>query len=162
MSCRTDSTTSGPLPREPLRRASRTCRHTIDGRQFTIDEIKAADSCLFDVFPRKTLQGNLKEGLSRPYYCVVSRSMAERIGGNVVGKAFNLRDYDYKLIIGGVYDDFPCNSNLHDIDVIVSLPTTLKVFDWDIVHHWTGTDRFSSFIRLRKGTDCSAQRICRG
>ena len=125
---------------------------TIDGRQFTIDEIKAADSCLFDVFPRKTLQGNLKEGLSRPYYCVVSRSMAERIGGNVVGKAFDLRDYDYKLIIGGVYDDFPCNSNLHDIDVIVSLPTTLKVFDWDIVHHWTGTDRFSSFIRLRKGT----------
>ena len=125
---------------------------TIDGRQFTIDEIKAADSCLFDVFPRKTLQGNLKEGLSRPYYCVVSRSMAERIGGNVVGKAFDLRDYDYKLIIGGVYDDFPYNSNLRDIDVIVSLPTTLKVFDWDIVHHWVGTDRFSSFIRLRKGT----------
>ena len=124
---------------------------TIDGRQFTIDEIKAADSCLFDVFPRKALQGNLKEGLSRPYYCVVSRSMAERIGGNVVGKAFDLRDYDYKLIIEGVYDDFPYNSNLRNIDVIVSLPTTLKVFDWDIVHHWTGTDRFSSFIRLRKG-----------
>ena len=124
---------------------------TVDGRQFTIDEIKAADSCLFDVFPRKVLQGNLKEGLSRPYYCVVSRSMAERIGGNVVGKAFDLRDYDYKLIIGGVYDDFPYNSNLRDIDVIVSLPTTLKVFDWDIIHHWTGTDRFSSFIRLRKG-----------
>ena len=38
---------------------------TIDGRQFTIDEVDAADSCLFDVFPRKTLQGNLKEGLSR-------------------------------------------------------------------------------------------------
>lgn len=125
---------------------------TIDGRQFSIDEIKAADSCLFDVFPRKTIQGNLKEGLSRPYYCVVSRSMAERIGGNVVGKAFDLRDYDYKLIIGGVYDDFPYNSNLRDIDVIVSLPTTLKVFDWDIVHHFVGTDRFSSFIRLRKGT----------
>ena len=126
---------------------------TIDGRQFTIDEIKAADSCLFDVFPRKALQGNLKEGLSRPYYCVVSRSMAERIGGNVVGKAFDLRDYDYKLIIEGVYDDFPYNSNLRNIDVIVSLPTTLKVFDWDIVHHWTGTDRFSSFIRLRKGAE---------
>lgn len=124
---------------------------TIDGRQFSIDEIKAADSCLFDVFPRKAIQGNLKEGLSRPYYCVVSRSMAERIGGNVVGKAFDLRDYDYKLIIWGVYDDFPFNSNLHNIDVIVSLPTTLRVFDWDIVHHWTGTDRFSSFIRLRKG-----------
>ena len=124
---------------------------TIDGRQFTIDEIKAADSCLFDVFPRKTLQGNLKEGLSRPYYCVVSRSMAERIGGNVVGKAFDLRDYDYKLIIGGVYDDFPFNSDLRDIDVIVSLPTTLKVFSYDIVNHWVGTDRYSSFIKLRKG-----------
>ena len=124
---------------------------TIDGRQFTIDEIKAADSCLFDVFPRKAVQGNLKEGLSRPYYCVVSRSMAGRIGGNVVGKAFDLRDYDYKLIIGGVYDDFPFNSDLRDIDVIVSLPTTLKVFSYDIVNHWVGTDRYSSFIKLRKG-----------
>lgn len=65
---------------------------TVDGRQFTIDEVRAADSCLFDVFPRATVQGSLKDGLSRPYYCVVSRSMAERIGGNVVGKAFEPRD----------------------------------------------------------------------
>lgn len=65
---------------------------TVDGRQFTIDEVRAADSCLFDVFPRATVQGCLKDGLSRPYYCVVSRSMAERIGGNVVGKAFEPRD----------------------------------------------------------------------
>lgn len=61
---------------------------TVDGRPFTIDEVDAADSCLFDVFPRATVQGNLKESLSRPYNCVISRSMAERIGGNVVGKAF--------------------------------------------------------------------------
>lgn len=124
---------------------------TVDGRPFTIDEVDAADSCLFDVFPRATVQGNLKESLSRPYNCVISRSMADRIGGNVVGKAFELRDYDFKLIIGGVYEDFPYNSKLHGIDVITSLPTINKYLDFEITDRWTGTDRFSSFIRLRKG-----------
>ena len=124
---------------------------TVDGRPFTIDEVDAADSCLFDVFPRATVQGNLKESLSRPYNCVISRSMADRIGGNVVGKAFELRDYDFKLIIGGVYEDFPYNSKLHGIDVITSLPTINKYLDFEITDRWVGTDRFSSFIRLRKG-----------
>lgn len=124
---------------------------TIDGRQFTIDEVDAADSCLFDVFPRATVQGNLKESLSRPYNCVISRSMADRIGGNVVGKAFELRDYDFKLIIGGVYEDFPYNSKLHGIDVITSLPTINKYLDFEITDRWVGGDRFSSYIRLKKG-----------
>lgn len=125
---------------------------TVDGRPFSIDEVKAADSCLFDVFPRATVQGNLKEGLSRPRYCVVSRSMAERIGGNVMGKVFELRDYNFKLIIGGVYEDFPYNSDLHGIDVIASLPTINQYLDFDVSDRWVGADRFSSFIRLRKGT----------
>lgn len=125
---------------------------TVDGRPFSIDEVKAADSCLFDIFPRATVQGNLKEGLSRPYYCVISRSMADRIGGNVVGKAFEPRDWDCKLIIGGVYEDFPYNSDLHGIDVIASLPTINQYLDFDVSDRWVGADRFSSFIRLRKGT----------
>ena len=124
---------------------------TVDGRPFTIDEVDAADSCLFDVFPRATMQGNLKESLSRPYNCVISRSMADRIGGNVVGKAFELRDYDFKLIIGGVYEDFPYNSKLHGIDVITSLPTINKYLDFEITDRWVGGDRFSSYIRLKKG-----------
>ena len=124
---------------------------TVDGRPFTIDEVDAADSCLFDVFPRATVQGNLKESLSRPYNCVISRSMADRIGGNVVGKAFELRDYDFKLIIGGVYEDFPYNSKLHGIDVITSLPTINKYLDFEITDRWVGGDRFSSYIRQKKG-----------
>lgn len=125
---------------------------TVDGRPFSIDEVKAADSCLFDIFPRATVQGNLKEGLSRPYYCVISRSMADRIGGNVVGKAFEPRDWDCKLIIGGVYEDFPYNSRLHGIDVIVSMPTLNQFLGFDVSARWVGADRFSSFVRLRKGT----------
>lgn len=125
---------------------------TVDGRPFSIDEVKAADSCLFDIFPRATVQGNLKEGLSRPYYCVISRSMADRIGGNVVGKAFEPRDWDCKLIIGGVYEDFSYNSRLHGIDVIVSMPTLNQFLGFDVSARWVGADRFSSFVRLRKGT----------
>lgn len=125
---------------------------TVDGRPFSIDEVRAADSYLFDIFPRATVQGNLKEGLSRPYYCVISRSMADRIGGNVVGKAFEPRDWDCKLIIGGVYEDFPYNSRLHGIDVIVSMPTLNQFLGFDVSARWVGADRFSSFVRLRKGT----------
>lgn len=77
--------------------------------------------------------------------------MADRIGGNVVGKAFELRDYDFKLIIGGVYEDFPYNSKLHGIDVITSLPTINKYLDFEITDRWVGGDRFSSYIRLKKG-----------
>ncbi|MEG1585623.1 MAG: ABC transporter permease, partial [Bacteroidales bacterium] len=52
-----------------------------------------ADSCLFDIFPRKIYSGNPKKVLSQPLYAMVSRSIAQKIGGDVVGKTFSLQTF---------------------------------------------------------------------
>lgn len=51
-----------------------------------------ADSCLFDVLPRPMLIGDPKQVLSQPMYVLVSDEIAERIGGNVMGKRFEIDD----------------------------------------------------------------------
>lgn len=121
-----------------------------DQHKFTTD-IQTADSCFFDVFPRRILQGNAKEVLSRPFYCMVSSGMAKTIGGDVVGKRFTLKECPgVEFVIGGVYEEFPYNSTLHDLKIIVSL-STIKYTTYDGSQNWVGNDRYHSYIRLVKG-----------
>ena len=44
------------------------------------------DSCFFDVFPYRILAGNPKKTLSQPNYCMIPQSIAEKLGGDVIGK----------------------------------------------------------------------------
>lgn len=119
-------------------------------RQFTAD-IQIADSCFFDVFPRQILQGNAKDVLSRPFYCMVSSRIAKKIGGNVVGKRFTLKECPgIEFVIGGVYKEFPYNSSLHNMAVILSMPT-MRYITYDGSRNWVGNDRYHSYIRLAKG-----------
>ena len=119
-------------------------------RQFTAD-IQIADSCFFDVFPRQILQGNAKDVLSRPFYCMVSSRIAKKIGGNVVGKRFTLKECPgVEFVIGGVYQEFPYNSSLHNMAVILSMPT-IRYTTYDGSRNWVGNDRYHSYIRLAKG-----------
>lgn len=111
------------------------------------------DSCFFDVFPFRILEGDAKSVLSRPDYCMISRSLAEKLGGgeDVVGTTI----YDSKrgalpLTIGGIYEDIPLNSTLHELEVMVSMPTIAKVM-WDGRDNWVGNDRYRSFVRLAEG-----------
>lgn len=113
--------------------------------------IALADSCFFDVFDRPILQGNAKDILSRPNYCMINQSLAEAIGGDVIGRTLVLKDLgDIKVIIGGVYKDIPKNSYLNSLNVLVSLPTISKFID-DGSQNWVGNDRYISFIRLAPG-----------
>ncbi len=115
-----------------------------------------ADSCLLDVLPREVVTGNSKQALSRPFYCMVSRSFAEKAGGDVVGKHLTGTDFECKdVVIGGVYEDYPYNSSLHDADVIVSM-STMRYASWDGSNNWVGNDRYTSIVRLAKGTDPSS------
>ena len=86
------------------------------------------DSCFFDVFPFRVLSGNAKQTLSRMNYCMIPRSLAEKLGGDVVGKKvyYNERG-GWALTIGGVYEDIPLNSKLHGMEVMVSMPTITNV-----------------------------------
>ena len=109
------------------------------------------DSCFFDVFPFRVLQGNPKKALSQTDYCMIPRSLAEKLGGNVVGKkVYYNRRGGLALTVGGVYEDIPLNSRLHGMEVMVSMPTITKLM-YDGRDNWLGNDRYYGYVRLAEG-----------
>lgn len=109
------------------------------------------DSCFFDVFPFRVLAGNPKKTLSQVDYCMIPRSLAEKIGGDVVGKKvyYNKRG-GWELTVGGIYEDIPLNSRLHGTEVMVSMSSLPKII-FDGRDNWVGNDRYQSYIRLTEG-----------
>ena len=113
------------------------------------------DSCLFDILPRPIIAGgDPKEILSRPMYCLISSELAEKIGGDVVGKSFELDTHlGTRLTIGGVFEAFPENSSLR-IDGFIAMPS-LGEFRWDGSMNYVGNDAYTAFIKLRPGAAIS-------
>ncbi|MCL1942307.1 MAG: ABC transporter permease [Candidatus Azobacteroides sp.] len=109
-----------------------------------------ADSCLFDVLPLPMIIGNAKEILSRPMYAVVSKKIAEMIGGDVIGKTLEIGYYPGREItIGGIFENIPENSHLH-YDVILSM-NSIGNFTWDGTQNWLGNDRYIAYVKLAPG-----------
>lgn len=109
------------------------------------------DSCFFDVFPFRVLQGNPKKVLSQTDYCMIPRSLAEKLGGNVVGKkVYYRRRGGLALTIGGVYEDIPLNSKLHGMEVMVSMPSIARWLH-DGREDWVGYDSYVGYVRLAEG-----------
>lgn len=128
---------------------SGTLIHMDDGKIIE-SRVTLADSCFFDVFPRKILMGNAKNVLSRKLQVMVSSDVAKTIGGNVVGRHFTIDGADYTFTIGGVYEAFPWGSSWHGEGMFLSL-NTIKGSGFDGTVNWVGNDRYRSFIRLAKG-----------
>lgn len=123
------------------------------GKIFT-EFIILADSNFFKIFDRKVYAGNPEKILQMPQYVLVSESFAAKIAPNkknVVGISISLENrQDVKVTIGGVFQDFPKNSQLKDCDVIVSLNTIGKYMG-DGSNNWLGNDRYKSFVKLYEG-----------
>lgn len=112
-----------------------------------------ADSCFFDLLPRPIVTGNAKEILSRPMYAMVSKSTAEKMGDDVIGKQIQLETFPGReLTIGGIYRDVPENSHQR-YDVIVSLNSMPSFFSLDGRENWLGNDRYRAYVKLYPGTD---------
>ncbi len=112
-----------------------------------------ADSCFFDLLPRPMVTGNAKEVLSQPMYAMISRSIAEKMGGNVIGKQIQLETFPGReLTIGGIFSDVPENSHQR-YDVIVSLNSLPSFFSLDGRDNWLGNDRYRGYVKLYPGTD---------
>lgn len=110
-----------------------------------------ADSCFFDIFPTKIIAGNAKEVLTQPLYCMVSETMAKKLGGNVVGKRIKTTEIEGStLIIGGVFKDYPRNTTPRNSDVLLSLKS-LSYSGFDGSNLWVGNDCYHSYIRLKEG-----------
>ena len=119
--------------------------------QYLTATILLADTSFFDIFPRPLLVGDPKDVLARPGYVMISRSLAEKMGGvgNAVGKTF-VRDANHgsPFTIGGVFEDIPENSHLR-YDAVASLAT---MPEWSTTN-WLGNDRYIAYVKLLPGTD---------
>lgn len=124
---------------------------TPDGRLVDVDGVTLADSCLFDVLRWPVISGNPKEALTVEDYCMIPRSLAEKLGDDVMGMTLTSPDVgdSYKVIVAGVYEDFPINSTFRNV-IYLSLPTIGK-FKYDGRDNWVGNDCYRSYVRLAKG-----------
>jgi len=112
-----------------------------------------ADKFLFDVLPRPMITGNPKEILSNPMACMVSDKIAGEMGGNVIGKVIELKEYPgRKVTIAGVFKEIPENTN-YDCDVFISMVSTPRFFSWDGSTNWLGNDRYYGAVKLAQGID---------
>lgn len=127
-------------------------------KKYEIKSVVAADSCFFDMFPRRILVGNAKEVLSTSGQVMISDRLARLIGGNVVGKEFTPDDWpDARWTIGGVFEEIPENSHIHEMDVLVSMQTyrerLLGLYNWEGTNGWLGNDRYVSYVKLMPGVE---------
>ena len=125
-----------------------------DGRKIGVADVTLADTCCFDVLKTPILEGDPHEVLAVEDLVMIPRSLAEKIGGDVIGQRFSVVDWGdtYKMTVGGVYEDYPLNSTRKNA-VYLSMPTIGK-FMWEgSCDNLIGNDRYSSYALLAEGAD---------
>ncbi len=127
-----------------------------DGRKFEVRSITLADTCLFDVLYTPVIEGDPHEVLAITDQVMIPRSLAEKIGGDVVGQRFSVVEWGdtYKASIGGVYEDYPLNSTIKNT-IYLAMPTISK-FMYDGSENLIGNDRYSSYVLLSEGANPDA------
>jgi putative ABC transport system permease protein len=113
-----------------------------------------ADSELLEILEVRMIYGNQANALSLPNSVVLSKEKADKYfpGEDPTGKILVLNDdkENQSLVIGGVMDDLPGTSHLHEFDFLITLQG--KEF-------WPGEQtswccwNYNPYIRLRPGTD---------
>jgi putative ABC transport system permease protein len=115
-------------------------------------EFSLADEYVFDVLPRPMIYGNPKEILKSQMNCMISSKIAEMIGGDVIGKMIELKEFpNKKLTIAGIFKALPENTN-YKYDVLISMVSTPQ-FTWDGTNNWLGNDRYYVCVKLESGVD---------
>lgn len=122
---------------------------TEDRRMITGDAY-LCDSAFFDVFPRKILMGeDPHTGLEKSNNAYISRKLMETLGEDILGKTLSWKEFpNFRITVTGVFEDFPENTHLPQMDILIALPTIGQV-SYDGRDRWLGNDRYSSYIRLR-------------
>ncbi len=111
-----------------------------------------ADEHLFDVIPRPMISGNPGEILKSSMNCMVSSKIAEMMGGDVIGKVIEMKEFPGKeLTIAGIFQALPENTN-YSYDVLISM-VSIGQFMWDGTNNWMGNDRYYACVKLAPGVD---------
>ncbi len=105
-----------------------------------------SDRELFNVLPRPVLAGAGSEALATPGSMLVSRSLAEKIGLDALGKSVSMDGKPW--LIAGIYEDLPRNTRQPGYDIITALEEN------DFTNSWyNGNRAFSSYVKLAPGVD---------
>lgn len=121
-----------------------------DDRKSYKARFSLADEYLFDVLPRPMINGNPREILKSPMACMISGKVAEEIGGDVIGRTIELKEYPgRKLAIAGVFEELPENTN-YEYDVLISM-VSISRFTHDGTQNWLGNDRYYAAVKLAPG-----------
>jgi putative ABC transport system permease protein len=110
-----------------------------------------ADSCFFDVFTYKFLEGSQTNALNKPFSIVLSKTMADRLfgGEGALGQVITL-EKKFILNVTGVYEDLPENTSQRP-DYIVSFSSLAKTGGITRNDIWSGD--FMTYGLLNKGVD---------
>jgi putative ABC transport system permease protein len=94
-----------------------------DDRQIFEDKGIYADSCFFDVFTFRFLEGSAADALNDPFTIVLSNTMAGKLfeGKKALGETIKI-DKKTALKVTGIYEDLPENSSLRP-EYIISFST---------------------------------------
>jgi putative ABC transport system permease protein len=113
-------------------------------------EFVFADEFLFDILPRPIIYGNPKDILKNPMNCMVSDNIAQMIGGDVIGKTIELKEYPGKILtVAGIFKSLPENTSF-TYDVLISMVSTGR-FMFDGTNNWMGNDRYFACVKLKAG-----------
>ena len=124
-----------------------------DGSRHYFEAAAFADTCFFDIFETRVLQGDARKILSSAGQCLVSRRLYNKIGGEAVGKAFTFASAPGKpMTIAGVFEDYPENSSFSQFDILMSMPS-MGTYAYDGPENLIGNDRYHSFVRFRPDAD---------
>lgn len=111
------------------------------------------DSTFFQVFPRKLLMGEEPyTGLEKAGSAYISSKLLETAGEQIIGKTLSWKLFpQFHVTVAGVFEAFPENTHLPQMDVLIALPTIGWV-SYDGRDNWLGNDRYITYVRLREGT----------
>ncbi|MDE6642998.1 MAG: ABC transporter permease [Muribaculaceae bacterium] len=121
-----------------------------DGRKISTGDLCWTDENIFELFNISILVGDPQTVLLTEGQCFIPRSLATKIGGDVIGTPFTMptRFPDKKFTIGGIYEDIPLNSSIPNA-VYFSMSSNPDETRWK--DNYNGNDLYSSFIRLIPG-----------
>ena len=115
-------------------------------------ELVLADTSFFDIFNRKIYVGDPHVILDDMAKVMVSRSFAEKLGGiqEAVGQTiYNESLPNIKFTVEGVFEDFPRNSSMNGIEILLSMISYNK----NSYANWVGNDRYHGYVKLYEGVD---------
>jgi putative ABC transport system permease protein len=110
----------------------------------------SADSCFFDIFTYKFLEGKQKGALDEPFTIVLSKTMADKLfkGKQAVGEVVSL-EKKIPLKVTGVYEDLPENTSLRP-EYIISFSTLAKTM---VIARNSTTGDCMTYALLTQGAD---------